>query len=388
MVSLNSLPPLLLEIILPPLYPLSVPPVILSVHATHSWLPLKAVRLQHRLVNLWQAGEGALYNWIEWLRSGDFLEAIGFTADIDGQKCIRIPHPAPQLLLPLLIDHDSDMQRSRFSQASYSCEICLAFIKGARCVRLSCTHVFCRSCLEDFWKLCIKEGDVGRVGCPDPRCIKDAREASEEEVRRVVTEEEVQRWKWLRQKRQFEKDPSMIHCPMSFCQTPVPRPSNIEEDSGWERLRTCSECGYSFCAYCRRTWHGPISECAISSTESFIVEYLAVPEGSHERMLIERRYGKANTRRLVARYEEDQANKKWMDQSTMACPSCRVKVEKSMGCNHMTCAKCGQHFCYRCGDKLHASNPYQHFSTLGIPCFSKLFDNESIDNEWQQIDFI
>lgn len=51
----------------------------------------------------------------------------------------------------------------------------------------------------------------------------------------------------------------------------------------------------------------------------------------------------------------------------------------------MTCARCGQHFCYRCGEKLHASNPYQHFSTPGHPCFSKLFDYQSIENEWEPI---
>ena len=116
----------------------------------------------------------------------------------------RIPHPAPRLLSALLVSSDTNIQQSRFSETSYSCGICLTSIKGARCLRLACSHVFCRSCLEDFWKLCIKEGDVTRVGCPDPTCVKEAREASEEEVRRVVTEEEVQRWKWLRQKRLFE----------------------------------------------------------------------------------------------------------------------------------------------------------------------------------------
>ena len=53
--------------------------------------------------------------------------------------------------------------------------------------------------------MCIREGDVGRVGCPDPGCVKEHREATEEEVRRVVTEEEVLRWKWLRMKRALEK---------------------------------------------------------------------------------------------------------------------------------------------------------------------------------------
>ena len=50
-------------------------------------------------------------------------------------------------------------------------------------------------------------------------------------------------------------DPGMIHCPMTFCQTPVPKPTNVEAGSGWERLRECPECEYSFCAYCKRTWY-------------------------------------------------------------------------------------------------------------------------------------
>lgn len=53
--------------------------------------------------------------------------------------------------------------------------------------------------------MCITEGDVGRVGCPDPECVKDGREADEEEVARAVTDEEVARWKWLREKRALDK---------------------------------------------------------------------------------------------------------------------------------------------------------------------------------------
>lgn len=62
--------------------------------------------------------------------------------------------------------------------------------------------------------MCIVEGDVGGVGCPDPECVKkkgkeggeDVFEAEEEEVRRVVGEERaVGRWKWLRRKRQVER---------------------------------------------------------------------------------------------------------------------------------------------------------------------------------------
>ena len=192
------------------------------------------------------------------------------------ERLNRIPRDALHLLVPLLVAHDSAVQESRFSAVTYSCEVCLTSVRGARCIRLSCSHIFCRSCLENFWKLCIREGDIGRVGCPDVSCVKDGTEASEEEVRRVVTETEVQRWRWLRQKRLFEKgmsalfllhtgailiesrniDPTMTHCPIPLCQTPVAKPTNVEEGSSWERLRTCPECQFSFCAYCRHAWYG------------------------------------------------------------------------------------------------------------------------------------
>jgi E3 ubiquitin-protein ligase RNF14 len=73
----------------------------------------------------------------------------------------------------------------------------------------------------------------------------------------------------------------------------------------------------------------------MSSTETFVLEYMNLPENSPERALMERRYGRANLRRLKAKFEEDQANKKWLDEATMTCPGCRIKVEKSHGCNHV-----------------------------------------------------
>lgn len=263
------------------------------------------------------------------------------------------------------------MEQSRFSQTSYNCQICLTSIKGARCVLLSCSHVFCRPCLEDFWKLCIAEGDVGRVGCPDASCVKASREASEEEVRRVVTDEEVRRWKWLRQKKILDRGKSphkpCLHQVMliitqtlqSFtapCRSARPQCQNLRTQtkvlagSDYERVqtvdsvsaRTAGERGtlvllvslsfYLLIRYCR---HGPITDCPLTSTESFVTEYMTLPEGSSQRRLIEQRYGKANVKRLVAAFEEELANKKWLDSSTMACPSCRVKVEKSVGCNHV-----------------------------------------------------
>jgi hypothetical protein len=82
--------------------------------------------------------------------------------------------------------------------------------------------------------------------------------------------------------------------------------------------------------------HGPLSDCLISATESLVSEYMDLDEDSPKRVLIERRYGKANVLRLVAKYEEDKSNAEWFKSSTMACPGCRVSVEKSVGCNHVS----------------------------------------------------
>ena len=62
---------------------------------------------------------------------------------------------------------------------------------------------------------------------------------------------------------------------------------------------------------------------------------------SSVRETMERRYGKKNLKRLVSKYKEDRANREWLEKSTKACPSCHVRVEKSMGCNHVRNARGG-----------------------------------------------
>ncbi|KAF9451772.1 RWD-domain-containing protein [Macrolepiota fuliginosa MF-IS2] len=369
---LSTLPPLLLQLSLPPGYPITGPPEILSLRAAHLWLS-KSAQLQTKLIDQWQSGEPVLYNWIEYIRTGDFLSDLGMLSRED-DTIIQIYYPAPHILASLLQAHETSSKSLEFAKNSYPCSICLTSLKGSRCLKLSCDHIFCRSCLEDFWKLCIEEGDVGRVGCADPDCVKAGREAKEEEVARVVSEEGLRRWRWLREKRNLERDPTIVHCLMEYCQTPVPKPADVEEGTGWERFRQCPKCSFSFCAFCRRTWHGPITGCPIAHSEKIVLQYLAADEGSEEREYLEKKFGRNNVIRLVKLYEEEQANKRWLEASTVACPGCEIHVEKNLGCNHMTCWKCGQHFCYRCGTKLQPADPYRHFSTPGQPCYYKLFD--------------
>lgn len=81
--------------------------------------------------------------------------------------------------------------------------------------------------------------------------------------------------------------------------------------------------------------HGPISPCVIAHSERVVLEYLAADEDSEERYFIEQRYGKNNITRLVLRYQDEMANKEWLDRSTTECPGCTCRVEKNLGCNHV-----------------------------------------------------
>ncbi|EJT98640.1 hypothetical protein DACRYDRAFT_96413 [Dacryopinax primogenitus] len=41
----------------------------------------------------------------------------------------------------------------------------------------------------------------------------------------------------------------------------------------------------------------------------------------------------------------------WIKRKTKPCPGCGIKIERSEGCDHITCyppAGCGYHFCWRC----------------------------------------
>ncbi|KAJ3870155.1 hypothetical protein EV359DRAFT_69515 [Lentinula novae-zelandiae] len=386
--TLSLLPPLLVHVVLPETYPLQAPPEILSIRASHAWI-LDTSRLRDLIVEMWdtRAGEGVLCDMVEFIRSGAFLNELGMVKDLYLRAPFRIQHNTPQLLAPLLTSFETSTRSREFSQNSYSCSICITSLKGSKCLQLSCKHIFCRCCLQDFWGLCITEGDVLRVGCPDPQCVKEGRQANEEEVARAVSEEAVTRWRWLKEKSMMEKDPSISICPMVLCQKPVPKPHITDgEESGWHRLRTCTSCSYSFCSFCKRTWHGPVAACPISAYETLVLDYLALPEDSPGRKIIENRFGRSIVAKMVVAYQEEQAFKQWLANSSTPCPGCKVHIEKSLGCNHMVCSKCKQHFCYRCGSRLSATSPYQHFSIPGSRCFNKLFDYSSEEDEWQPIE--
>ena len=59
----------------------------------------------------------------------------------------------------------------------------------------------------------------------------------------------------------------------------------------------------------------------------------------------------------------------YISHGTKQCPRCKFLIEKTAGCDHMTCSKCGHEFCWRCFKPYtpeHMENPFECSGVSGI----------------------
>lgn len=96
-----------------------------------------------------------------------------------------------------------------------------------------------------------------------------------------------------------------------------------------DHLAICPECNFTFCSLCNDGWH-PGSVCLDAAGKL--------------RLLEQRAKGKAATgemRRQETLLRQDLANETYVAQNAKRCPECNMGIEKSEGCNKMTCRNCG-----------------------------------------------
>lgn len=88
------------------------------------------------------------------------------------------------------------------------------------------------------------------------------------------------------------------------------------------------------------------------------------------------RYRRAGADKHIERMRKRRAMEELLSLRLIAsdsrlCPRCSVRINRSQGCNHMTCTQCKTHFCYRCGTSLDPKNPYGHFREGACPTFDR-----------------
>jgi hypothetical protein len=98
-------------------------------------------------------------------------------------------------------------------------------------------------------------------------------------------------------------------------------------------------------------------------------------------------YCREMARRLLAQEAQRLIDDEKSNKDVKKCPRCTVFVHKEEGCNHMTCQsivdgeKCGQEFCYVCGDALQLNDVTDHFNPKKNPKGCLQFDQEEEDDD-------
>jgi len=388
--DLSHLPPLTLQVSLPEGYPATQPPNV-TVTVSPPWLSQPVLkRLSEDSVRLWEevGKDLVLFTYIVQVQE-EAENAFGLAGtDLQLSSDLKLA----------LLDFDLKTKREHFDKGTFDCGICLEPKKGVNCHRLTlCGHVFCVTCLQDFYKSCITEGDVNNVKCLSPTCGKDNPAEAEENGRPTkrrkqdrtlnpsellqipIDQELVQRFVRLKRKKRLEANKNTIYCPRQWCQGaarnkkhPKPvdpmndtfedsdseeeqsRPDDLETLPMAERLCVCEDCSFAFCCVCRKGWHGELARCS--------------------------------PRRQKEVSEEEAASAAYLEKYSTPCPTCNARAQKTLGCNHMICFNCKTHFCYLCSSYLLADNPYSHFNDPKGQCYMRLWVLEAGDGEDVDVD--
>ncbi|EOA25192.1 hypothetical protein CARUB_v10018509mg [Capsella rubella] len=197
------------------------------------------------------------------------------------------------------------------------CDICMEDdLPSDVMTRMECGHSFCNGCWKEHFIVRINEGESKRIKCMAHKCNAIC---DEDVVRRLVSPELAKKFErfliesYVEDNRMVKWCPSTPHCGNAI--------RKIKDDDGEVECL----CGLQFCFSCLSESHSPCS-CLM---------------------------WKLWTKKCAD--ESETVN--WITVNTKLCPKCTKPISKSEGCNLMTC-KCGQHFCWLCGEATGVSHTW------------------------------
>ncbi|KAL5637155.1 hypothetical protein ACGC1H_000965 [Rhizoctonia solani] len=218
-------------------------------------------------------------------------------------------------------------QGAKFHSSAPTCLICLDNTNhfSRRGPTSRCTHpsTICTPCLEEYISHSVLTDGLTSITCPIPECEQTL---GYDDVIRVAKSDQIclNRYEALLLRRHLEHDPNF-----TWCKNPACSWGQIHEGGDENPLVICEQCCTQSCFTHDIPWHAGLT------CRQFDVN------------LIE-----AESHRLKEqRNNENQESEEYIRNHAKKCPSCGRQIQKSGGCNHMTCrfpAGCGHQFCWLC----------------------------------------
>uniref|UniRef100_A0A668A9Q0 E3 ubiquitin-protein ligase RNF217 n=1 Tax=Myripristis murdjan TaxID=586833 RepID=A0A668A9Q0_9TELE len=232
------------------------------------------------------------------------------------------PEPEPYTLDDLV--DPSAVQSGRLSQEQAGagaevllCQVCLEekTIAPLHC----CRKAVCDECLKLYVSSQVRVGKA-YISCPILECRGFLEEGV---VISHLASEEVAKYRYFVELSQL--DTSTKPCPQCSHFTSL-KTHNANRTEHKYKIQ-CSKCQFVWCFKCHAPWHNGL-KCR---------EY---------------RRGDKLLRNWASVIEHGQRN-------AQKCPQCKIHIQRTEGCDHMTCMQCNTNFCYRCGER------YRHLRFFG-----------------------
>lgn len=219
--------------------------------------------------------------------------------------------------------NERQQSRQAKDEEQNSCTICSDYLFefDSATVLQTCGCVFHLSCLRPYFKVEVDKGNI-EIKCPRSSIPQSSDACKEplqhQDLNAVMDSDLYERWAQMSVTRAVDSADDMSWCPNPACGYAFVKDSNEHK---------CLKCLKHYCLDCRVDMHTG------KTCDQFQRQYAQSQEA------------------IIKKKEDDEVLEVLKNViKAKQCKKCKFWVERSKGCNHMTC-RCGYQFCYRCGLK-------------------------------------
>uniref|UniRef100_A0A8C6SVS1 RBR-type E3 ubiquitin transferase n=1 Tax=Neogobius melanostomus TaxID=47308 RepID=A0A8C6SVS1_9GOBI len=215
------------------------------------------------------------------------------------------------------LSHRLSVEQAAAETAAQFCPVCL---ESKTTMPLPCCALtVCEDCLKLYVSSQVRMAK-SYVSCPSPDCTGYLEEGM---LLSVLTNEEVARYRYFLELSQL--DSSTKPCPQCshFTSLKTQPPHRSEHKYKIQ----CDSCQFVWCFKCHAPWHNGLKCKQYRKGDKLLRTWANVIE-----------HGQRNAQK---------------------CPRCKIHIQRTEGCDHMTCTQCNTNFCYRCGER------YRHLRFFG-----------------------